>query len=214
MSSPPRSARSSDSTQGQEEDVLTARPYQPQPAANLNFVPITTLIPEDSLWDDFGTLSFSKRGSIMFGGRSFGLTDTAATRAAKDQAVSVAKATDSATPNPRQRAASEAATLTPGDHDGSNEKQASASHANEDAPSVPSIRVVSIDVERESQKVRSLYESGDGLKWEDGEPPFGAVERLEPTEEVPSDEEENVAYGFPFDTQLCDWLLTVPVCDF
>jgi len=91
----------------------------------------------------------------MFGGRSFGLTDTAATRAAKDQAVSVAKATDSATPNPRQRAASEAATLTPGDHDGSNEKQASASHANEDAPSVPSIRVVSIDVERESQKFLS-----------------------------------------------------------
>ena len=65
-----------------------------------------------------------------------------------------------------------------------------------DAPSVPSIRVSSMDVERESQKVRSLYESADGLNWEDG----GCVvfaERLEPTAEVPSEEEENAAYGFP-----------------
>lgn len=64
-----------------------------------------------------------------------------------------------------------------------------------DSPSVPSIRVSSIDVERESQKVRSLYESGDDLNWEDG----GRVsyaERLEPTAEVPSEEEENVVYGF------------------
>lgn len=64
-----------------------------------------------------------------------------------------------------------------------------------DAPSVPSIRVSSMDVERESQKVRSLYESGDDLNWEDG----GRVsysERLEPTAEVPSEEEENVVYDF------------------
>jgi hypothetical protein len=53
-----------------------------------------------------------------------------------------------------------------------------------------------MDVERESQKVRSLYESGDDLNWEDG----GRVsfaERLEPTVEVPSEEEENGVYGFP-----------------
>jgi hypothetical protein len=65
-----------------------------------------------------------------------------------------------------------------------------------DVPSVPSIRVSSMDVERESQKVRSLYESGDDLNWEDG----GRVsfaERLEPTVEVPSEEEENGVYGFP-----------------
>jgi hypothetical protein len=65
-----------------------------------------------------------------------------------------------------------------------------------DAPPVPSIRVSSMDVERESQKVRSLYESGDDLNWEDGGR-VSFVERLEPTAEVPSEEEENVVYGFP-----------------
>ena len=52
-----------------------------------------------------------------------------------------------------------------------------------------------MDVERESQKVRSLYESGEDLNLEDGER-VSCPERLEPTAEVPSEEEENVVYGF------------------
>jgi hypothetical protein len=43
--------------------------------------------------------------------------------------------------------------------------------------------------------VRSLYESGDDLNWEDGAR-VSYPERLEPTAEVPSEEEENVVYGF------------------
>ena len=44
---------------------------QPTPTStDSEFVPISTPIPEDSLWDDLGDLSFSKRGSIMFGGRT------------------------------------------------------------------------------------------------------------------------------------------------
>jgi hypothetical protein len=87
-----------------------------------------------------------------------------------------------------------------GENSAAVEKPRAAKHA--DSPSLPSIRVSSIEVERESQKVRSLYESGDDLNWEDG----GRVsfaERLEPTVEVPSEEEENVVYGFSFGSRAC-----------
>ncbi|KAK7977578.1 TBC domain-containing protein [Apiospora saccharicola] len=58
--------------------------------------------------------------------------------------------------------------------------------------SPPSIRVIPVDIERESQKVRSLYEPG-GLNWEDGGRHSALSARLEPTEEVPSDVDENDA---------------------
>ncbi|KAI0025708.1 rab-GTPase-TBC domain-containing protein [Xylariomycetidae sp. FL0641] len=64
----------------------------------------------------------------------------------------------------------------------------------------PSIRVISAEVEKESQKVRSLYEFGDGLNWEDGERPPLPLPlplpggRLSPHEEVPSDVDENDAH--------------------
>lgn len=59
----------------------------------------------------------------------------------------------------------------------------------------PSIRLIPVDVERESQKVRSLYEPGKKLRWEDGGRVLSFGEKLEPTVEVPSDVDEN-AYGF------------------
>ncbi|KAK4101486.1 RabGAP/TBC [Parathielavia hyrcaniae] len=40
------------------------------PAIGPSFAPITTHIPEDSLWDDLGAVSFSTRGSIMFGAKN------------------------------------------------------------------------------------------------------------------------------------------------
>ncbi|KAK7921106.1 TBC domain-containing protein [Apiospora marii] len=62
--------------------------------------------------------------------------------------------------------------------------------------SPPSIRVIPVDVERESQKVRSLYEPG-GLNWEEGGGGGGRHSalsaRLETTKEVPSDVDENDA---------------------
>ncbi|KAI0161411.1 rab-GTPase-TBC domain-containing protein [Xylariaceae sp. FL1272] len=57
----------------------------------------------------------------------------------------------------------------------------------------PSIRVISAEAEKESQKVRSLYEFGEGLHPGDGDRPSSFGELLEPTPEVPSDVDENDA---------------------
>ncbi|KAJ4306907.1 hypothetical protein N0V88_000279 [Collariella sp. IMI 366227] len=142
------------------------------------FAPITTHIPDDSLWDDLGVLCFSNRGSIMFGAKTNNTLKALRMRA--DNNTTVTNVNDNDTMTGHKDEADATATA---------EKSRAAQ---QDAPSVPSICVSSLDVERESQKVRSLYESGDGLNWEDG----GRVsfaERLEPTAEVPSEEEENSA---------------------
>ncbi|KAF4584340.1 TBC domain-containing protein [Ophiocordyceps camponoti-floridani] len=54
----------------------------------------------------------------------------------------------------------------------------------------PDIRVLSADMDMESQKVRSLYESGDGFRWEDGAR-HSFCDRLEPMPEVPFEETGN-----------------------
>lgn len=54
-----------------------------------------------------------------------------------------------------------------------------------------------VDTERESQKVRSLYESGDLVDWQDGAPGRQSGEPLAPPGEVPSDGQKSIAYGFP-----------------
>ncbi|KAL2257426.1 hypothetical protein VTK26DRAFT_186 [Humicola hyalothermophila] len=182
-------------------------------ADNKSFAPINTHIPDDSLWDDLGSLSFSKRGSIMFGGKSnpFKSLITPSSSPSPGQVESDAGPPDDHRPlsasSPHQVPSAPAPTAQPTEiHDGraartsttAAPKARAAMHA--DSPSVPSIRVSSIDVERESQKVRSLYESGDDLNWEDG----GRVsyaERLEPTAEVASlEEEENAVSSHPSDT--------------
>ena len=148
------------------------------------FAPITTQIPEiDNLWDDLGAISFSKRGSIMFGGK----TDLFGSLLVSDNDNSHNHNDDNDESSPPSSPTIPAMAEQP--------RARAGAAPQADAPSVPSIRVSSMDVERESQKVRSLYESADGLNWEDG----GCVafaERLEPTAEVPSEEEENAAYGF------------------
>jgi len=159
-------------------------------ANNNSFAPITTRIPDDNLWDDLGAVSFSKRGSIMFGGKNDPFKSLAP--APQDQHPPSDPASSTpidtvAPPEPETRKTDKTGPMA--------DKEKPSAAPQTDAPSVPSIRVSSMDVERESQKVRSLYESGEGLKWEDG----GCVsfaERLEPTVEVPSEEEENVVYGF------------------
>ncbi|KAK3387104.1 hypothetical protein B0H63DRAFT_149415 [Podospora didyma] len=178
--SPPRSARSSP---GKGRDSSSSQP------PDTGFIPISTLIPDDSLWDDFGNLSFSKRGSIMFGAKSgfpgFGSLTSPTTVAPLDDS----------------EVASPLASLSDGAS--SDKPHAPPQPHHESSPSVPSIRVMSVDIERESQKVRSLYESGEGLNWQDGvRISFG--ERLEPTEEVPSDEEENVVLSRPLKPQPSD----------
>ncbi|RGP77991.1 hypothetical protein FLONG3_3826 [Fusarium longipes] len=59
----------------------------------------------------------------------------------------------------------------------------------QDPTSAPDIRVLAADVEKESQKVRSLYTVGDGSHGEPGRR-HSYHERLEPTPEVPSEENE------------------------
>ncbi|KAM0393749.1 hypothetical protein ACHAQC_005474 [Fusarium culmorum] len=59
----------------------------------------------------------------------------------------------------------------------------------QDPTSGPDIRVLAADVEKESQKVRSLYTVGDGSRGEPGRR-HSYHERLEPTPEVPSEENE------------------------
>ncbi|KAM0343629.1 hypothetical protein ACHAPU_008381 [Fusarium lateritium] len=66
----------------------------------------------------------------------------------------------------------------------------------QDPTSAPDIRVLAADVEKESQKVRSLYTVGDGSHGEPGKR-RSYCERLEPTPEVPSEENELDPYGFP-----------------
>jgi hypothetical protein len=198
------------------EDPQT--PFCSATTSDKSFAPINTPIPDDSLWDDFGALSFSKRGSIMFGGKH---------SLFKSLMMSTPDAKSNAPPADQQHQQHATTTITSASSDpqtpttvidNNNGSSTSASLESRpgktdpagmtdvtvekprapppvDAPSVPSIRVSSMDVERESQKVRSLYESGEDLNWEDG----GRVsypERLEPTAEVPSEEEENVVYGF------------------
>ncbi|KAL2160022.1 hypothetical protein VTH06DRAFT_1677 [Thermothelomyces fergusii] len=169
------------------------------PSANAkSFAPIiNTPIPDDSLWEDLPTVSFSKRGSIMFGAKhKHNRFKSIMTMSAPDATAPAPAPAPAAPSTERQQPPPtddhEAAARQPETPPTAKAEETASKHVSVDAPSVPSIRVSSMDVERESQKVRSLYESGDDLNWEDG----GRVsypERLglEPTTELPSEEEEN-----------------------
>jgi hypothetical protein len=150
------------------EDPQT--PFRSATTNDKSFAPINTPIPDDSLWEDFGALSFSKRGSIMFGGKN---------SLFKSLMMSTPDAKSNAPPADDQRrhattttasAATELQTPTTATDDNNNgsvgktdvtgaatEKPRAPPPA--DAPSVPSIRVSSMDVERESQKILETFRS-------------------------------------------------------
>ena len=186
-------------------------PSSQRPATNhhrrpqdTHFSPISVSIPTDSLLeDDFLTnINFSKRGSLMFGGKRAFPRDNMATQSSQSAADTIEKpqrAFPLVTPNkqpadPKEDAAVEAPPATP--------DEAPASHTTEAPPatprSTPNIRVLSADVERESQKVRSLYEVGDAIKWEQGAPPVPASsgERLSSTPEDPVNKDKHDTYDF------------------
>ncbi|KAK4190002.1 hypothetical protein QBC35DRAFT_118235 [Podospora australis] len=223
-------------------------PEKDQQLLTTDFMPLDTPIPDDSLWDDLGDLSFSKRGSIMFGGKrdpfkmmlKSKTTDTSSTTtttttttntmnpgnaaaiatasAPEEQTSATTEPASASAPHSREVATAAATTtnniITTSPTTSSRPEESSPESARASSTlqhgatkSVPSIRVLPVDVERESQKVRSLYESGEGgssnssyLHWEDGgHVSFASSsstaeqrERLEPTVEVPSEEEENV----------------------
>ncbi|KFA81843.1 hypothetical protein S40288_01708 [Stachybotrys chartarum IBT 40288] len=110
------------------------------------FIPLAVSIPTDSLLDDdFLTgLSFSKRGSIMFGGQRAPGTD------ADMETLPTAHA-----PDDRRNA--------PGDAD----EPIPSKPAGASLP-LPDIRVLEADREEESQKVRSLYDGGSDPAGEQG----------------------------------------------
>ncbi|KAF4448727.1 hypothetical protein F53441_7906 [Fusarium austroafricanum] len=96
------------------------------------------------------------------------------------------------TPTPTTPSTSKSQTL-PRPSDESNDMNNSVKGAGDGSPqglvSTPGIRVLAADVEKESQKVRSLYTVGDGSHGEPGKR-HSYCERLEPTPEVPSEENE------------------------
>ncbi|EXF73467.1 TBC domain-containing protein [Colletotrichum fioriniae PJ7] len=194
------------------------------------FSPISVSIPTDNLLEDdfLTTLSFSNRGSLMFGGlRAFPAQTTDGTIDGQSQ-------TDKAhapPPNPPADAPASAPILhiqyeEPPQSTAASTTETSANHLNatdtttteattaettttdattaettaesasQATMTTPSICVLSADVEMESRKVRSLYESGEGLRWEDGARPSDVGERLNSTAETPTEEVENDPYGF------------------
>lgn len=148
------------------------------------FSPITTPIPTDSLLDEeLAQLSFSKRGSIMFGGKR------------------------------------------PANQGGAGNASSSGKdngHHHHHRPQIPNIRLLSVDVERDSQKVRSLYDSGESLDWREGGRVAPAIAALPaPAEDAPTTDEggENVVYGFPWLRDMFAnsptpslFLLSLPIC--
>lgn len=169
-----------------ESELLSPSPEQPrhdsfesQSESGSGFAPtINTNIPQGGLLDDdfLNNIQFSKRGSVYLGGK----------RVISAMNPRIAPCPMERFADPR---AAPAAPISPTGHamDGRHAKKAS----------VPDIRLMPGDTERESQKVRSLYESTDSIHWQDGAPAHQCGELLESPKEVPSDEADNTAYGFP-----------------
>ncbi|KAF6798214.1 tbc domain protein [Colletotrichum musicola] len=220
-----------------------------------DFSPISISIPTVSLLDDdfLTTLSFSNRGSLMFGGRrAFSTQTTDGTMEHERQTDHTRPPSPALAPIPEPPAAriqydnptppsfpsstnnqsilkpasdgADATIAKPTSYelsstrttateasppeqpveahiaDGSNQELRAESIAQSTSLSVmatPSIRVLSADVELESRKVRSLYEPGDSINWEDGARPSDVGERLESTPQSSMHATENDAVAGP-----------------
>lgn len=153
-----------------------------------DFHPINTDIPRGGFLDDLDSINFSRRGSIYFGG----------TRAISAASTALSSSTMA---KPQNRVAP--AALSTSSVNASTESKAPTHQLVTPTEatrklSLPNIRVMSVDTERESQKVRSLYESGHVVNWQDGAPgPQHSSEPQAPVEDLPSDGDDIVAYGFP-----------------
>lgn len=144
-------------------------------------------IPTDSLLEDdfMATLSFSNRGSIMLGGRRAAALGLDGTNEPGDVDVP-------STPTHARSSSTSVDRLDSYNATASNPRPAPA-------PSplpAPDIRILTSDIEKESQKVRSLYGVGDAINWEDGAR-RSYCEPLEPTPELPAEEDGIDSYGFP-----------------
>ncbi|KAI8624053.1 rab-GTPase-TBC domain-containing protein [Xylariaceae sp. FL1651] len=190
---------------------------------------ISTNIPCESFFeeDDLSKLSFSIRGSLIFGGKRPWKTSSSHTHSASNSSSSHKMADKDAipeqsthevrvfplVPTATKRGHASSAPARPPRQDDMGvsaiiqkplhlseapHKQHVLTEAVNDTTSTtrklpPSIRVISAEAEKESQKVRSLYEFGESLQLGDGEVPSSLGEPLEPAPEVPSDVDENDA---------------------
>lgn len=148
---------------------------------------INTDISEGDFSVDTRSFEFSNRGSLLMGGK---------------RVVSISRPLPSSSPSSlamdkfaEPRPAPAAPTLSA--------RRASAmAMLVAKNPSLPDIRVLPDETERESQKVRSLYESTDLMHWQDGAPGCLSGEPLSSPSPSPSDgRQDNLAYGFPFGFQ-------------
>lgn len=148
---------------------------------------INTDIPHASFLDDdlLDSINFSNRGSVYFGGN----------RAISAPIPILATAPMGSFSDPRAAPPAPPYRQTNGPSDRAPAPSRAPSHAK--TPSLPDIRVMSVDTERESQKVRSLYESGDLIDWRDGAPPRHHAEPRDSPVELVSGAQDNTAYDFP-----------------
>ncbi|KAL7941700.1 rab-GTPase-TBC domain-containing protein [Trichoderma barbatum] len=131
------------------------------------------------------TLSFSNRGSIMFGGRRAGALGLDGTNDGRGDVSAPSTPTHS-----HARSSSTSVDRI--------ESLAAASNP-QLAPRAlppPDIRLLASDIDKESQKVRSLYGVGDAINWEDGAR-RSYCEPLEPTPELPAEEDGNDSIILP-----------------
>ncbi|KAI1354206.1 rab-GTPase-TBC domain-containing protein [Xylaria sp. FL0043] len=198
---------------------------------------ISTNIPCESFFeeDDLSKLSFSIRGSLIFGGKrpwkSSGSTSSHHKMADKDvipeqAAVSNTKTSNKGRVFPLVPSASKKEHVNPAParpprdddmgvaaiiqqpfqlHEPSHlnpppqsPKPVTVTVTDNTSTSLkppPSIRVISAEAEKESQKVRSLYESGEVLHSGDGDVPSPIGEAFEPPPEVLSDVDGNDAHN-------------------
>ncbi|KAL7956261.1 putative TBC domain protein [Trichoderma compactum] len=168
--------------------TLSRDTASPGDDVNDRFAPLGISIPTHSLLEDdfMATLSFSNRGSIMFGGRRAGALGLDGTNDGRDDV--------SAPSTPTHNHARSSSTSV----DRIESLAASASNPNlvPRAQPPPDIRLLASDVDKESQKVRSLYGVGDAINWEDGAR-RSYCEPLEPTPELPAEEDGNDSIILP-----------------
>ncbi|KAK5997182.1 TBC domain-containing protein [Cladobotryum mycophilum] len=151
------------------------------------YTPLGLSIPTVGLLDDdsMATLSFSNRGSIMFGGRRVAGLGSDGTAVAEPQPQ------PNADPTPLSNEQSITTTTTTTTATDSDDAATTTTSTAPRAPlPPPDIRVLSVDVEKESQKVRSLYGVGDAISWEDGVR-HSYCEPLSPTPEDPIEDDGN-----------------------
>jgi hypothetical protein len=167
----------------------------PEPSGS-EYSPLGVAIPTESIVDDdfMDSLNFSKRGSLMFGSERAHKVTSAMNRMSSmtvtdhDGATTPTQASHAASLDRPQSIATSFNAPDTDDESGSTLSRRVTPRSV--ISPTPEIRLRTPDLEHESQKVRLLYESGDSTNAR-----HSFCERLEPTPEVPAEEDDNVPYG-------------------